>query len=317
MKDTTIHLLDPSEIDCSGSWLLYPQSPAEKLIPSFKRSGQLLPVLLTADGEKSLLIAGRARVHAAAKLGQKVSAIYVEAADEISRAVIHLEENQARIADDSVKLAAFRFFSTRMDNSCLAKEFGTLLNMKPKSRDMQFWLDWMGMEPEFDEILAAGNIPLASVAVLSRLSEEDRASLLPYFEKVSWSRSNAVNFLTWIYETARREVKSVAELLKEIDLDPVKANESPKDAVARLCKSAKQARYPHLSKLQKTHEKIVSEICLGTKWRVESVGNFETGEVMIQTRFKSREMMQKAVSDLESIEKYQGWETLFELGREK
>lgn len=317
MSDIKLYSLDATEIDCFGNWLLYPQSPAEKLIPSFKKTGQLVPVLLAKDGDKNVLIAGRARVLAAEKLGQKVNAIFVEAADDISRAIMHLEENRSRVADDALKLATFRFFSARMETSALPKELGPLLDIKPKSRDMKLWLDWMEMDSKFDEMLVAGNIPLAAVSVLSKLSSEDCNSLIPFFEKVSWSRSNAVNFLTWLYETARREVKSVADILKEANLNPARENESPKDAVARLCKSAKQLRFPHLSELQKAHEKIVSEICVGTKWRVESVGNFETGEVMIQTRFKSRELMHKAIDDLESIEKFQGWETLFELGRNK
>ncbi len=70
---------------------------------------------------------------------------------------------------------------------------------------------------------------------------------------------------------------------------------------ARLQKSCV---IPSLASWKKVHNKIVSEICAGTKWRVEPVGSFETGEVMIQTRFKSREMMEKAMADLESIAKF-------------
>ncbi|WP_027721375.1 ParB/RepB/Spo0J family partition protein [Maridesulfovibrio zosterae] len=317
MNDIHIYSLETAEIDCCGNWLLYPESAPEKLILSFKKNGQLVPVLIAKEDGRNLLIAGRTRVAAAAKLGMKVSAIFVDAADDISRAVMHLEENSSRTVDDSLRLAVFRFFFARMDKTDLSKEIGPLLGLKLKSREMNFWLDWMDMEPEFDLLLAAGNIPLAAVSVLSRLSASDRISLLPYFEKVSWSRSNAVNFLTWLYETARREEKSVSELLKEGALDTARENESPKDAVARLCRSAKQFRFPHLSRLKRAHEKIVTEICAGTKWRVDCVGNFETGEVMLQTRFKSREVMQKAMDDLESIEKLQGWDELFELGRDK
>lgn len=195
MSDIKLYSLDATEIDCFGNWLLYPQSPAEKLIPSFKKTGQLVPVLLAKDGDKNVLIAGRARVLAAEKLGQKVNAIFVEAADDISRAIMHLEENRSRVADDAFKLATFRFFSARMETSALPKELGPLLDIKPKSRDMKLWLDWMEMDSKFDEMLVAGNIPLAAVSVLSKLSSEDCNSLIPFFEKVSWSRSNAVNFL--------------------------------------------------------------------------------------------------------------------------
>ena len=317
MSNSSICSVSPVKIDCSGPWLLHPESPAEKLIPSFKKHGQLIPVLAVQESGRILLIAGRTRVSAASKLGMDVLVRYIDASDDISKAVLHLEENSARLADDSLKLAVMRYFSSRLEEAELAKIVAPLLSIKPKSRDMNFWMDWMELEPEFDELLKLGHIPLAAVSVLSKLDEADRAALCRFFEKLSWSRSNAVNFLTWLYEASRREGRTVSQLISTPEFESAGESESPKDAVGRFCKAAKELRYPQLSELEKIHNKIVSEICAGTKWRVEPVGSFETGEVMIQTRFKNREMMQKAMSDLESIAKFNGWEELFELGRDK
>lgn len=317
MSNPSVCSLSPADIDCSGPWLLHPESPVEKLIPSLKKHGQLVPVLAVEESGKTLLVAGRSRVAAASKLGMDVLVRYIDAADETSKAVLHLEENSARSTDESVKLAAVRFFAARMDAAELPKTVAPLLGIKPKSRDMKFWLDWMELEPEYDELLKLGHIPLAAVSVLIKLDEADRAALISFFEKLSWSRSNAVNFLTWLYETSRRENKSIVELISVPAFEAARESESPKDAVTRFCKAAKELRYPKLSELEKVHNKIVSEICAGTKWRVEPVGSFETGEVMIQTRFKSREMMEKAMADLESIAKFSGWEELFELGKDK
>ncbi|ACS79334.1 ParB N-terminal domain-containing protein [Maridesulfovibrio salexigens] len=320
MSNPSVCNLSPADVDCSGPWLLHPESPAEKLIPSLKKHGQLVPVLAVEESGKTLLVAGRARVAAASKLGMDVLVRYIDAADDTEKAVLHLEENSARLTDESLKLSAVRFFAARMDVAELPKTVAPLLGIKPKSRDMKFWLDWMELEPEYDELLRRGHIPLAAVSVLIKLGETDRAALVRFFEKLSWSRSNAVNFLTWLYETSRRENKSVVELISAPAFPAFESageSESPKDAVTRFCKAAKELRYPTLSELEKVHNKIVSEICAGTKWRVEPVGSFETGEVLIQTRFKSREMMQKAMEDLESIAKFSGWEDLFELGRDK
>ncbi|MFW5498031.1 MULTISPECIES: ParB N-terminal domain-containing protein [unclassified Maridesulfovibrio] len=317
MSNPSVCSLSPADIDCSGPWLLHPESPVEKLIPSLKKHGQLVPVLAVEESGRTLLVAGRSRVAAASKLGMDVLVRYIDAADETSKAVLHLEENSARLTDESVKLAAVRFFAARMDAAELPKTVAPLLGIKPKSRDMKFWLDWMELEPEYDELLKLGHIPLAAVSVLIKLDEADRAALISFFEKLSWSRSNAVNFLTWLYETSRRENKSIVELISVPAFEAARESESPKDAVTRFCKAAKELRYPKLSELEKVHNKIVSEICAGTKWRVEPVGSFETGEVMIQTRFKSLEMMEKAMADLESIAKFSGWEELFELGRDK
>ena len=317
MSNPSVCSLSPADIDCSGPWLLHLESRAEKLIPSLKQHGQLVPVLAVEESGKTLLVAGRARVSAASKLGMEVLVRYIDAVDDTTKAVLHLEENSARSGDEGVKLGAMRFFAARMDASELPKTVAPLFGIKPKSRDMKFWLDWMELEPQFDELLKLGHIPLAAVGVLIKLSEIDRAALIRFFEKLSWSRSNAVNFLTWLYETSRRENKSIVELISAPAFEAAGESESPKDAVTRFCKAAKELRYPHLSELEKAHSKIVSEICVGTKWRVEPVGSFETGEVMIQTRFKNREAMQKALTDLEAIAKFSGWEDLFELGRDK
>lgn len=317
MSNLNVCSLSSAEIDCSGPWLLFPDSPVEKLIPSLKKHGQLVPVLAVKECGKTLLVAGRARVAAASKLGMDVLVRYIDASDDISKAVLHLEENSARSADESVKLSVMRFFAARMDVAELPKNVAPLLSIKPKSRDMTFWLDWMELEPEYDDLLRLGHIPLAAVSVLSKLDKADRFALVRFFKKLSWSRSNAVNFLTWLYETSRRENKSITELISAPVFDSAGESESPKDAVSRFCKAAKELRYPQFCELEKTHNRIVSEICVGTKWRVEPVGNFETGEVMIQTRFKSRKVMQKAMADLESIAKFSGWDDLFEIGRDK
>ncbi len=317
MSNPNVCSLSPAEIDCSGPWLLCPENPEETLIPSLKEHGQLVPVLAVKESGKTLLIAGRSRVAAASKLGLDVLVRYIEAADDTAKAVLHLEENCTRSVDESLKLATMRFFSARMDSADLAETAAPLMSLKPKSRDMKFWLDWMELTPEYDEFLRLGHIPLAAVSVLIKLDAADRKALIRFFEKLSWSRSNAVNFLTWLYETSRREKKSIADLISANSFEPAGQKESPKDAVGRFCKAAKELRYPQLSELEGTHNRIVSELCAGTKWQVLPVGNFETGEVMIQTRFKNREMMSKAIADLESIADSSGWDGLFELGRDK
>ncbi|WP_320169366.1 ParB N-terminal domain-containing protein [Maridesulfovibrio sp.] len=317
MNDPIVYSLDPAEIECSGPWLLHDSTPVANIVPSFAKRGQLVPVLLVKDGEKTLLVAGRARVAAARELGRKVTGIYIDAPDDISRAVAHLEENSSRTADECVKSNTFRFFAERMEKADMAKTLGALFGISPNSREMTFRLDWLDLEPVFDTLLAAGNIPLPAVAVLGRMSAGDRAAVLPFFEKIGWSRSNAVNFLTWLYETARREGQTVSGLIESSGLAPATEGESPKDAVSRLCRAARMLRYPHLVELECAHAKLVSEICAGTRWKVEPSGIFETGEVVMQTRFKSREMMRKAVADLETIEKFAGWEDIFDLGRDK
>ncbi len=317
VTDTQIYSFDPAEIDCCGEWLLYPSLLDDEFISSIKTVGQLVPVLLAKNGNKVVLLAGRSRVLAAEKLGLNVSGIFVDAREDISRALVHMEENRRRVIDDALKLTVFRFFHNRVSEEELSKRVASLLGIKYKDRELKLWFEWLRLPLEFDDILKSGKFPLAAVSILSKFSDDDKKAVLPYFEKLGWSRSNAVNFLTWLYETSRRDKKSVATLISEYDLSPVKENESPKDGVARLCKAAKQLRSPEYSKLLKTHETIVAEICTGTKWRVESAGNFETGEVLLQTRFKSREVLQKAVEDLNSIQKSGDWDKLFEIGRDK
>lgn len=314
MTESAIYSLDPAEVVCSGPWQICEPTSVEKIIPSIVKYGQFVPVLVAEYEGNVVLVAGRARFEAARRLNQKVSAVFIDAKDEISFLIAYLEENYTRTDNECVKSASFRFLASRMDQADIPDLLGPLLNIKSKSREMRFYMDWLELEPEFDSMLATGNIPLAAVSVLGKISAEDRASLMPFFKDVSWSRSNAVNFLTWLYETARRENCSVAALIFENQFTPAMEGESPKDSVARLCRAAKALRYPKLRELERAHARIVSEFCVGTRWKVEPIGSFETGEVMIQTRFKSREMMLKALSDLESITESESWETLFSLG---
>ena len=171
------------------------------------------------------------------------------------------------------------------------------------------------MEPAWRALLASGNAPLAAVGPLAKLSDEDRAAAAPLFTKLSWSRSNGVNILTWLFETAKMTDSPVREVMNRAGMNAILGQGlSPKDAIARLSAAARQARYPELSRLQDRFVSAAGEITTGTRWRMAQPNNFETGGSELTVQVKDADQLAQAVRDLERLAASPAWEKIWNLG---
>lgn len=314
--NTSFEILDAQILDIDGAWILWPQEPDDSLCASISRQGQIAPVVAVRENGCVKVVAGYRRVLAARKLDISVKAVIIDA-DPVERGLLYIQENSGRIPDDSMKLAAMRFFHPLIDGKRLQSEVAPMLGIKPKSRDMKLWLAWLGLAGKYDRLLSSGSVPLAAANILSFFAESDLEVLAPFFSNLNWSRSNAVNFLTWLYEYSRHSGKSISETVALENLRPRGEDENPKDAVARLTAHARSIRYPHLSGLEADFLRLSTEISSGTGWRISQTGNFEGGDSEITFRIRSRADLEKALASLGDISSSDLWEKLWNLGRDK
>lgn len=316
MENTSFDIIDAVEADINGNWILWPQEPDESLIESFSKFGQIVPVIAVRENNRVKIVAGYRRALAAQKLGMALKVVFIEA-NPVQRAMIYMQENFGRTIDDSMRLAALRYFSPLIDQKSIKDEVAPLLGIRPKSRDMKLWTAWLELPEDYDNLLCSGSIPLAAATLLRTFSPNDLSVLKQFFENLSWSRSNAVNFLTWLYESAKLRGKTLAEIVAEENLTPRRLDENPKDAAARIAAHARRIRYPHLSDLETQFSTISTGISSGTGWRISSSGNFENGDSEILFRIRSRSDLEKALSSLNDLSASPEWEKLWNLGREE
>jgi len=298
-----------------GAHLFWSGNISESLKNSIAEFGQSAPVLVYNGKQGPTLAAGSARLAVLADLDRPVLARMVEGADEFSLGLLYLADNAHRTPDDAMRFKALQYFSPLLDKADLERDVLPRLRVRPKSRDARLLLDWLGLPAGWRELLGRGHLPLAAGTVLGRMADADRDALLPLFKDMSWSRSNAVNLLTWLYEAARMQGISVAEAMEKAGMPGLlDQGLSPKDTIARLCAAARQTRHPELTRLRDRFEAAAAAVTAGTGWRLTQPDNFETDGAELSLRVRDAEQLAAAVEELSGMTGNPAWETVFRPG---
>jgi len=302
-------------INDTGSHLFWRGNADESLTESINEFGQAAPVLVRESDTGFELIAGYSRLSVLRQLNQPVLVRLVLDADERDMGLLYLADNAQRPLDDGMRLAALRYFQPITDEKALKSDILPRLGIKPKSKEGKLLLSWLDMPDSWQAHLAAGDIPLAACTPLGRMNDQDRLAVQPLFAGFSWSRSNAVNVLTWLFETSKMTSATVADIMQQSGMTEIlQQGLSPKDAIARLCTAAKAARYPELSSLQNRFNRAASDISAGTRWRMAQPNNFETGGAELTIQVKDEAQLKKAVQDLEIMAGIPTWQDIWKLG---
>lgn len=298
-----------------GDHLFWAAKPEQQLLQSISEFGQTTPVLAqkTVDGME--LITGYGRLAVLRELDQPVTVHLVEEADAIQKGLLYIADNAMRPLDDGMRLSALRYFARHMDDHQIRTEILPRLEIKPKSKDAKLLMTWLELPEDWQNHLAHGNAPLAAGPALARMDEKDRNAVEPLFADISWSRSNGVNLLTWLFETGKMTGATIAEVMKDAGMDDIwKQGLSPKDTIARLTAAARVARYPELTRLQDAFAKYARELTAGSRWRLVQPNNFETGGAELSIQVKNAEQLAQAVKDLESMASLSPWQKIWQLG---
>ncbi|WP_419787560.1 ParB N-terminal domain-containing protein [Pseudodesulfovibrio sp.] len=307
--------LSADSIRTGGPHLFWTADPTQSLIDSLRSAGQTAPVLVRETENGPELVAGHARLTALRALGLPVLALVVEAPSNLDAGRLYLADNAARPLTDAMRLAALSFFADRMDRSSVTSDILPLLNVRSGSKDAKLLTAWLDLPEPWLTHLAEGRVPLAAGEILGRMTPGDRDAAAPVFATLGWSRSNAVNMLTWLFEAGKMTGKSLTDLLAESGMADIHTQGlSPKDAMAKLVALARQVRYPALSALQNEFETTARELASGTAWRVLQPNNFETGGAELTIQVKTPAQLEKAVKDLNAMAAKPGWETLWDQG---
>lgn len=286
--------LNPEEIDISGEWILWPREPSNTLLNSLKNQGQLQPVLVQGQNP-SRLIAGYSRVSALRELGRDVLAIQADLAEK-DPGLAYVQSNCGQEPATGQKIAALRYCRGNAD---LLKEMYPALGIDASSREHTQWENWLGVEEKWDSLLSREHLPLRAGGFLAEMSPEDREALYPFFRKLSWSKSNALKFFTWLTEKARMQGVSAAELIREKGLREIlNADLSPKDATAGIMARLFSLRFPRAAAFMEKKEALCREITAGTGWRAAHTKNLESAELSFSAAANSTAQMKKLAREL-------------------
>ncbi len=292
-------LLAPERINFSNPCLFWAKKPDEEYIQNIKNFGQAEPVLLMTDSGEKILVAGYKRVLALQALGREVLALEIPTADSHVKGLLYFFSNQGQALDQKKIILALRYFAS-INN--ISEEVWRQLGIKNGSRLQVLWQSWLTLPQPWDQLLAKGNICLECSEILEKLALKDQEALYPFFAELSWSKNNSLNLLTWLAEKARMEQAKLVGIIQDLKLEKIlRIDLSPNDKIKSILRVVYQARYPVLSRMKNSLNYRLRAISKGTGWRIEHKDEFESGEIIISTRIKSKQDLDNALTRLEQI----------------
>ncbi|MFO7817852.1 MAG: ParB N-terminal domain-containing protein [Desulfovibrionales bacterium] len=300
-----ITMLTPADIDCSGEWILWPRQPDQRLKNSIDFAGQLQPVIVRSNEQKTQLVTGYKRVMALREKNRSVAALEISI-DKQDCALIYAQSNMRETPAPGEMAVALRYYSRDSRRRGLMLE---TLGVRPESRESRDLHAWLNIEKKWDALLTDGHVPLRSAQILEKMNSADRDALFPFFENLSWSANNACKLLSWAYETARRHQISPEKLVRDNDLQALLAeNLSPKDAMSLILKKMHALHSPAVAAFIQKKNDLCREIAAGTRWRAEHGANLESNELHFSSRAGSGAELQELCSELQMIKDSGGFE---------
>lgn len=297
-----------ADLDCSGAWLFWQRDIESPLRQSLEAQGQLVPVLIDGSGGRPVLIAGAARVTCLAELGRDVLCVDLGSLGARDKGLVYVNSNFGLEVSETRLVAALRYFAG-MDGDM--DDVFPVLGVEPRSKTARLAMTWLALPGHWDAALARGALPLACAEQLAAFDAGDLIALEALFARLSWSRGNAANVLTWLREICLRDGLPVREIMAGMGVAEILAADlSPKDTMARLTQTVRRSRFPELTCLERGFSEL-SRLACGTRWRITQPDQFESDSVEFTVRVSGRTQLEQAARDLTDIAARDVWGAFF------
>ncbi|MFO7877801.1 MAG: ParB N-terminal domain-containing protein [Desulfovermiculus sp.] len=293
--------LSAEDINCSPGWLVSKQEPDTGFVSTISKFGVAQPVLVTQRDSAWLLVCGWKRVQACRSLGLSIPCLAVTA-DDLACAEISLHCNAEQVRSGPMALTWARYIYSRLSKEEAGEFCASSLQPLLGTRVWRCLQAWMGLDRDWDELIAREQVPFELGPVLAARGPRESRDFLPLFSHSAWSLNKAKQVVTWIAELGKKKDRSVHELLKEMEiLDILDRDLSPKDAQQAVVHQIRRARFPALSRLEHEFARLQKEVAGKTGWRIEPEQHFETNGLIIQARIRSQAEAERVLAELESI----------------
>ena len=293
-------------------------APPDALQQSIKEVGIIHPVTLTPIGDRFRIICGHRRVKISSllKIKEIPARILNSVMSDESVLMLNLSENQVhrRYSDIEKGLILCKLLEIKVPENRITEKYMPMLSLERSKKLLDDYPNVRQLTPGLKTLLHEMNVPFRTFSVFFSWDTESVKSAEIFFSILRPGVNKWRDLLEWIDEIATRdeipplnlfELPEVQSALNQSDL-------APNDRYNRIRQVLYYRRYPILSDLKIRLARALDELKLDDKTRVHFQDSFESDEIRIEMKFRTREQF---VSQLEKLVRASDSEALDELIR--
>ena len=292
--------------------------PPISLKQSIEEIGVIHPVTLVPLGKSFRIVCGHKRIKIVSQLKIKEipARILSPAPDEEAMLMLNLSENQFlhQYSDIEKGLILSKLYTVKIPEIRIIEKYMPMLGLEKSKKLLDDYLSTNQLVLGLKTLLHEMNIPLRVFSVFFNWSDESTEAAEHFFSALRPGINKWRDILEWVDEISIRDQTKPSDLFELPELKAiVNQNDlSPNVRYDQIRQLFYSKRYPILSKLRVRLARSLDALKLDDKTRVHVQDSFESDEIRIEMKFRTRE---EYVSQLEKLVRASDSEALDELIR--
>ena len=293
-------------------------TPADSLQRSIEEVGVIHPVTLVPTGDRFRIVCGhrRAKIASLLKTNKIPARILDSAMSDKSMLTLNLSENRVHLhySDIEKGLILSKLSEVKVSESRIIEKYMPMLGLGRSKKLLDDYLDASQLTPSLKTLLHEMNVPLRTFSVFFRWDTESVMAAERFFSVLRPGINKWRDLLEWIDEIATRDeitpfdIFELPELQSALDQNGL----TPNVRYDRIRQILHSRRYSILSDLKIRLARALDELKLDDRTRVHVQDSFESDEIRIEMKFRTREQF---VSQVEKLVRASGSDALDELIR--
>ena len=299
MKHAAIGIVAAGRIDDTDlAYRITTETEVEGLARSIAAAGVLNPPILAPRNDEWIVIAGFRRVAACRRLGwtEILCRMLPSAVSPLDRARMAVADNSGQRPLNPLELSrAFQLLATHLSSERRLPEEARSVGLPHHPKLIEKLRGLCLLAEPIQKGVMSDAISLSVVRDLERMPEAEALGFARWFLAVPMSLNRQREVLTLVREIARREDRSILEVLDDPEFTALM--EDPEGEGARrgrrLQRRLRRRRFPALSRAEDDFEKRRSRLSLGEGMELVPPKNFEGGRFELRLAFSRCKALEK------------------------
>ena len=293
-------------------------APSDFLQKSIEEVGIIHPITLIPIGERFRIVCGhqRAKVSCSLIVNEIPARILDSAINDESLLVMNLSENQGHCHYSDIEKGLILSKLSEVDVSAnrIIEKYMPLVNLEQSKKLLDDYLNISRLTMEIQTLLHEMNIPLRIFSVFFDWDMESRAAAEKFFSILRPGANKWRDILEWIDEISKRDKITPCKvfILPELQSALNQNGLAPNLRYERIRQILYSSRYPILNNMRIRLARALDSLKLDDKTKVHVQDSFESDEIRIEMKFRTRE---EFVNQLEKLVRASDSESLDELIR--